>query len=95
MLSEVKAGTFMPDAPRGQEFSDPPDPVPGAAPGVELGQDDMESSSCPSADRRRLTIQVTKHSSNKSLNGVARWTLIVSTVSTPSLGTSNPGSYMF
>ena len=54
MLSEVKAGTFMPDAPRGQEFSDPPDPVPGAAPGVELGQDDMESSSCPSADEEEV-----------------------------------------
>ena len=49
----------------------------------------------PQLMRRRLTIQVTKHLSNKSLNGMARWTLIVSTVSTPSLGTSNPGTYMF
>ena len=54
MLAEVKAGTFMPDNARGQEFSQPPDPVPGSPAGAELGQDDMESSSCPSADEEEV-----------------------------------------
>ena len=54
MLSEVKAGAFMPENPRGQEFSGPPGPVPGSAQEAETGQDDMESSSCPSADEEEV-----------------------------------------
>ena len=31
-----------------------PDPVPGSSQKVEAGQDDMESSSCPSADEEEV-----------------------------------------
>ena len=54
MLAEVKEGTFMPDNPRGQEFSSPPGPLPGSSQEVEVGHDDMESSSCPSADEEEV-----------------------------------------